>query len=295
MITRIVIVPEVTARIVLVSACVLALSACGGGSKSGALQVVASTNVYGDMVSQIGGPRVAVTSILSDPNADPHLFEPGTANGLAVSKARLVVQNGLGYDAFMDKLESAAPSSKRRVLVVADVIPHTSNPHLWYDLPRMPAVAAAIARELSAVDQAHAAGYRAGARRFTAALRPALAAMRALPAGAPVAYTEPVPGYLIEAAGLTNLAPAGFTRQIEEGNEPSAEAVAQMESLITKHKVKALLYNEQAISPITSRLRALAESEHVAVVPVTETLPSGLTYQQWQLRQIRALRKALGA
>jgi zinc/manganese transport system substrate-binding protein len=296
MITRIVIVPEVTARIVLVSACVLALAACGGGSSnSRALPVVASTNVYGDMIRQIGGANVAVTSILSQPNADPHLFEPGTANGLAVSKARLVVQNGLGYDAFMDKLEGAAPSSTRRVLVVADVIPHTSNPHLWYDLPRMPAVARAVATELTAVDHAHAASYRAGARRFTAALRPALAALHALPAGMPVAYTEPVPGYLIEAAGLRNLAPAAFTRQIEEGNEPSAEAVAQMESLITKHKVKALLYNEQAISPITSRLRALAESEHVAIVPVTETLPSGLTYQQWQLRQIRALRKALGA
>jgi zinc/manganese transport system substrate-binding protein len=280
-------------RIVLVSLLVLALAACGGGTKSSALQVVASTNVYGDMVSQIGGSHVAVKSILTNPDVDPHLFEPGTANGLAVSKASVVVQNGVGYDDFMNKLENAAPSSKRRVLVVADVIPHTSNPHLWYDLPRMPKVATAIANELSAADSKHAADYRAGARKFTASLSPVLAALHALPAGAPVAYTEPVPGYLIEAAGLKNLAPDSFTLQIEEGNEPSAAAVSAMNALITEHKIKALLYNQQAVSPITARLRSLAEREKIAVVPVTETLPSGLTYQQWQLGQIKALKQAL--
>jgi zinc/manganese transport system substrate-binding protein len=293
MITRIVIVPGVMARIVLVSALALAFAACGGGAKSNALEVVASTNVFGDIVSQIGGSHVAVKSILTNPDVDPHLFEPGTANGLAVSKASVVVQNGLGYDAFMDKLEDAAPSSKRRVLVVADLIPHTSNPHLWYDLPQMPKVATAIANELSAADPTHAADYRAGARKFTASLAPLLAAMHALPAGAPVAYTEPVPGYLIEAAGLKNLAPDSFALQIEEGNEPSAAAVSSMSSLLTEHRIKALLYNRQAVSPITSRLRSLARREQIAVVPVTETLPSGLTYQQWQLRQITALKRAL--
>ena len=282
------------ARIVLVSALVLALAACGGGgAKNSALPVVASTNVYGDLLRQIGGAHLAVKSILANPNVDPHLFEPGTANGLAVSKASVVVQNGLGYDAFMDKLEDAAPSSKRRVLVAADVIPHTSNPHLWYDLPQMPKVAVAIANELSAADSKHTADYRAGARAFTASLGPVLAAMHALPAGAPVAYTEPVPGYLIEAAGLKNLAPDSFTLQIEEGNEPSAAAVSAMNSLITEHKIKALLYNQQAVSPITSRLRSLAEREQIPVVAITETLPPGVTYQQWQLRQIRALKRAL--
>ncbi|MFL5955326.1 MAG: metal ABC transporter solute-binding protein, Zn/Mn family [Gaiellaceae bacterium] len=280
-------------RIVLVSAVTLALAACGGGSKSGALPVVASSNVYGDIVSQIGGSHVSVKSILTDPSADPHLFEPGTANGLAVSKARVVVQNGLGYDDFMTKLENAAPSSKRHVLVVADAIPHTSNPHLWYDVPAMPRVAAAIARELAAADPKHAADYRAGERRFAASLAPVIAAIHALPAGAPVAYTEPVPGYLAEAARLRNLAPDSFTRQIEEGNEPSAGAVSEMNALITQHRIKVLLYNQQAVSPITSRLRKLALREKIAVVPITETLPPHLDYQQWQLGQIDALKRAL--
>ncbi len=285
--------PGMLTRIVLISSLALALAACGG-TTSNRLQVVASTNVYGDLVRQIGGAHVAVTSILSDPNADPHLFEPGTANGLAVSKAGVVVQNGLGYDDFVNKLESAAPSSKRHVLVVADVFPHTSNPHLWYDLPQMPKVATAIAGELAAADPKHAADYRSGARTFTASLGPVLAALHALPSGAPVAYTEPVPGYLIEAARLRNLAPDSFTLQIEEGNEPSAAAVSAMNALLTQHRVKVLLYNQQAVSPITARLRSLAKRERIAVVPVTETLPPGLTYQQWQLGQITALRKALG-
>jgi zinc/manganese transport system substrate-binding protein len=280
-------------RIVLVSAFAFVLAACGGHAKNGALPVVASTNVYGDIVSQIGGSHVSVKSILTDPQADPHLFEPGTANGLAVSKARVVIQNGLGYDDFMTKLEHAAPSPGRRVLVVADTIPHTANPHLWYAVPRMPRVAAAIANTLIAADPKHAGDYRAGERRFVAALAPVLAALHSLPKGTPVAYTEPVPGYLVAAAGLRNLAPDSFTLQIEEGNEPSAGAVAAMNALIADRAVKVLLYNQQAVSPITSALRKLAARSNVAVVPVTETLPPKLSYQQWQLGQIRALKQAL--
>lgn len=281
------------ARMVLISAALLSLAACGGTNASGKVQVVASTNVYGDLVRQIGGSHVSVTSILSKPNADPHLFEPGTVSGLAVAQARLVVQNGLGYDDFIVKLERAAPSSRRRVLVVADVIRHGTNPHLWYDLPQIPKVAAAIARALGTADPPHAASYRDAAQRFSTSLRPVLAALRALPRGAPVAETEPVPGYLIAAAGLRNLAPGSFTRQIEQGNEPSAAGLSAMESLLVHHEVKALLYNEQAVSPITARLAALATSEGVGVVPITETLPSGLDYQAWQLRQIVSLRRTL--
>ena len=138
-------------RIVLVCACVIALLAgCGGsGSSQTGLRVVASTNVYGDIAQQIGGKYVHVTSILSDPNADPHLFEPKTANGLAVAEASVVIQNGVGYDDFMAKLENAAPSSTRHVLTIADVLGvhgHDANPHLWYDVPKLPAMKAQSAK-----------------------------------------------------------------------------------------------------------------------------------------------------
>ena len=167
-------------RIILACGAVLLLgaaTACGpAAATSSKLGVVASTNVYGDMVRQIGGSHVSVTSILSDPNADPHLYEPGTQNGLAVAKARLVVQNGLGYDAFMQRLEDASPSKHRLVVTVADVLGihgKDANPHLWYDVPRLGTIAGAIASGLERSDPAHAADYRTGLRRFRDEPRPA--------------------------------------------------------------------------------------------------------------------------
>ncbi len=277
------------------------LSACGSGSAHTAdtLDVVAAENVYGNIAAAIGGPRVAVTSILTSPTADPHLFEPSMANGLAVADAKVVLQNGLGYDAFMTRLENASPSKSRVVVTMADVLGihgTDANPHLWYDVPRLDRVAGAIAAAFVRADPAQATAYRAGRRRFEhslAPLRHEVASIRSSFPGAPVAYTEPVPGYLVAAAGLRNLAPDSFTRPIEDGTEPSPSAVAAMSSLIAEHRIRALLYNSQAISPITAQLRTAAQKAGVPVVPVTETLPPPLGFQQWQLAQARALAAAL--
>ena len=286
-------------RIVLI--CLVAtLVGCGGKTAGSTLPVVASTNVYGDIARQIGGSRVSVTSVLSDPNADPHLFEPGTANGLAVSRARVVIQNGLDYDSFMSRLERSAPSDNRTVVTIGDVLGihgQDANPHLWYDVPALPKVAAAIEQALAEADAAHASKYQSGLRRFIASLAPlqaTVAKIRATHAGAPVAYTEPVPGYLIEAAGLRDFSLSSFTHPIEEGSEPSASAVSAMTSLATQHRIKVLLYNNQAVSPITKRVNAAAKAAGVPVVGVAETLPAGLTFQAWQLEQVRALLQALG-
>jgi zinc/manganese transport system substrate-binding protein len=275
------------------------LAACGGSRSGSGLAVVAAENVYGDIAQQIGGPHVHVTSILSDPNADPHLFEPGSSNGLAVAEAKVVIQNGLGYDAFMTKLENASPNSKRSVLTIADVLGihgRDANPHLWYDVPALARIAGAIATQLEQADPAHASAYRTGLATFAGTLGPLrreVARIRASFGGSPVAYTEPVPGYLIAAAGLKNLAPTDFTRAIEEGTEPSPQAVAAMNALMTEKRVKVLLYNSQAVSPITSRVRAAAEDAQIPVIGVTETLPPKLTFQQWQLGQARQLAAAL--
>lgn len=287
-------------RIVLVSMMMAAIAAGCGSSAHTGLSVVASTNVYGDIARQIGGAHVHITSILTSPDADPHLFEPGTANGLAVAEADVVIQNGAGYDAFMTKLEHASPSSKRRVLSVADVLGvhgGDANPHVWYDVPQLPKIAHAIATALTQADPPHAAAYTRGAKRFVESLTPldrAVAAIRRAHTGVPVAYTEPVPGYLLSAAGLRNVSPSGFTRAIENGSEPPPSDVAAMGDLLSKHSVNVLLYNSQAISPITSRIRDAADAAGVPVVGVTETLPSGRTFQQWQLQQVRALARALG-
>ena len=287
-------------RIILVCAAVLLLgTACGSATAGSKLDVVAAENVYGDIVRQIGGPNVAVTSILSDPNADPHLFEPGTRNGLAVAQAKLVIQNGVGYDAFMQKLEGASPNAKRVVVTIADALGvhgRNANPHLWYDVPRLDAIAGAVASGLERADPAHSAAYRTGLRRFDASLAPLrreVALIRASYAGRPVAYTEPVPGYLLAAAGLRNVAPDAFTRAIEDGSEPPPAAVAEMTGLATGRKIGVLLYNSQTVSPITQRIRDAAAKAGIPVIGVTETLPPGLTFQQWQLGQAKQLYAAL--
>jgi zinc/manganese transport system substrate-binding protein len=277
----------------------LVAASCGAHSPSHRLPVVAAENVYGDIAEQIGGNHVAVTSILSNPSADPHLFEPGTANGLAVATARVVIANGVGYDSFIDRLERASPQPNRQVLVVADVLDvhgRDANPHLWYDVPRLPRVAAAIAAVLEHADPTHASTYRAGLRRFDASLTPLdqdVARLRRTYAGQPVAYTEPVPGYLLAAAGLVNLAPVAFTRAIEDGSEPPPAAVAQMLHLLSARKVRVLLYNDQTVSPITVRVRAAAAAAGIPVVGVSETLPPHRSFQSWQLAQAQALAAAL--
>jgi zinc/manganese transport system substrate-binding protein len=285
-------------RTVLVLA--MFLAGCGGNAPAtGGLDVVAAENVYGNIASQIGGRHVAVTSVLTNPNADPHLFEPGTADGLAVAEAKVVLKNGLGYDAFMTKLENAAPSQGRIVVTMARILGvhgKNVNPHLWYDVPRLGRIATAIAAGLARADHSHAVAYRTGLDRFERSLAPLrreVATIRTRFQRTPVAYTEPVPGYLVSAAGLTNLAPEAFTRPIEEGTEPPPAAVAAMTALVARHRIRVLLYNRQAISPITAHLRAAALSAHIPVVPVSETLPRGVTFQQWQLAQARALAAAL--
>jgi zinc/manganese transport system substrate-binding protein len=286
--------------VIVLAGCALLLAACGTSTaaKGDPIDVVAAENVYGNIASQIGGRHVSVASILTNPNADPHLFEPNTATGLAVAKAKVVIQNGLGYDAFMTKLEDI-PGNGGFNLVVADVLGiHGSdaNPHLWYDLPRLDFIAHQIAGAFRHQDPAHAAAYRRGERRFVRSLAPLrreVAAIRSRFHGAPVAYTEPVPGYLVAAAGLDNLAPDSFTRPIEDGTEPSPSAVAAMNTLLAKHRIRVLLYNSQAVSPITAQLRDEARKDGIPVVPVTETLPAHLTYQRWQLGQARALAAAL--
>ena len=210
-----------------------------------------------------------------------------------------MIQNGLGYDAFMSRMESAAPSSHRAVITIADVLGiHGSdaNPHLWYDVPRLNQIAAAIAAGLEQADPANRGSYKSGLARFEASLAPLrsqVAALKKRFAGRPVAYTEPVPGYLLAAANIPNLAPEAFTRAIEDGSEPSPAAFAGMTGLMSDHKVKVLLYNSQAVSPITARIRSAAQKAGIPVVGVSETLPPGKTFQSWQLGQAKALYRAL--
>jgi zinc/manganese transport system substrate-binding protein len=295
-------------------AAVLAVSvvACGSNSatpassssavsESAPIGVVASSNVWGDIVKQIGGDHVNVTSILNDPNSDPHEFETDAKTAAALSKGQLVVQNGLGYDDFMDKLLSASPNPNRKVLVASDVMQISgsdANPHIWYDIAKIPDVASAIATQLGALDPADAATYTANAKTFNDSLAPintAIDTIKTRHPGAPVGYTERVPGYLVEAAGLKLATPASFAQSIEDGNDPSVADNAAMDAALTNKAIKVLLYNGQVTSPATDAVKQLAQKNGVPVVGVTETLPpTDANFQAWQLRQINEVTTALG-
>ena len=242
-----------------------------------------------------------VTSIISDPNADPHQYESDAKDAAAIARADIVVENGLGYDDFMDKLLSASPNSKRDVLSVAKILDVTGsnpNPHIWYDTARLPRVAAVIVAELSKRDPADAATFAANETTFVASLNPLLSTIASIKtkyAGESIAYTERVPGYLVDAAGLKLGIPSSFAQAIEDGNDPTPADTAAFNSALKSKSVKVLLYNGQVTDPTTDKIKALAKTSGVPIVGVTETLPSSdQTFQAWQLRQDQELLTALG-
>lgn len=286
----------------VVVALLLGAVSCTAGSTrtaDGRLKVVAGENFWGSLAAQVGGDHVAVRSLISKPTADPHLYNPATSGGLAVATAAVVIENGAGYDPFMDRLLSASPSDRRRVVDVATTLGATGsdqNPHLWYDVPRVAKVVAAIRTALSQADPANAAAYAANAARVVTSLRPILAAIATIRTSylhRAVGYTERVPGYLLAAGGLTVASPVGFARSIEDGTDPSPSDIAAMRSLVTDHAISVLLYNAQATSPITVSLRSLAVANRIPVVPVTETMPAGDTYQSWLADTVSRLAAAL--
>src|SRR6195952_410067 len=189
------------------------LSASFGGpamaqtSANGTVAVVAAENFYGDVVRQLGGNHVQVTSILSNPDEDPHLFEASPKTARALQDAALVVYNGADYDPWMDKLLSASKGKGRTTIVAAQLTGKKSgdNPHLWYDPATMPKVAKAVSDYLEQADPSHKNDYDARLPKFLASLKPIDAKVAALNAkykGVPVTATEPVFGYMANAIGL---------------------------------------------------------------------------------------------
>jgi zinc/manganese transport system substrate-binding protein len=270
-----------------------------GASPPHKVEVVAAENFWGNIASQLGGGDVSVISLINNPNADPHLFETDAADAAKLAEARVIVENGAGYDGWMSSLLSA--DSGNPIVVNAGSVLHVTgsdpNPHLWYDIPKVPKVAAAITAALTKADPKDAFAFRRNLRRFDTSLAPLsgiLASIRNEFAGAPVAYTERVPGYALAAAHLAVKTPEGFARAIEDGEDPGPADTLAMEQLITKRRIKVLLYNVQTVTPVTTQVRALAQKHGIAVVGVSETMPaSDRTYQQWQLSQLTALFHAL--
>lgn len=303
-------------RVVVAVAATTALAACSTGSGQsgtadesgqsgqsgdGTISLVASTNVWGDVASQVAGDAVSVTSIISDPDTDPHEYQADARTQLALSDATVVVENGGGYDDFVDTMLSAA-KSKATVINAVDVSGFAAtqgdelNEHVWYDYPTVIKVAGAIEEALSKADPDNASTFESNLATFTTkveGLEKAAAEVKSAHAGAGVAITEPVPLYLLEAMGLDNKTPEAFSEAIEEETDVPATVLDETLKLFSDHQVDALVYNEQTTGPQTEAVLSAAKDADIPVVPVQETLPAGLDYVSWQQKIIDEISAAL--
>jgi zinc/manganese transport system substrate-binding protein len=311
--------PAAAEQVATPAASASATPTASAGAAAGQVPVVTSTNVYGDLVGRVGGSRVVVTPIITDPAADPHSFEANPRTQLALSQARLVVRNGGHYDDFVSAMLDAA-GGERQVLDAVEISGRATsaghaeeghaeegpgagdeedhfNEHVWYDLDAVSALAGRIADALAAAQPEHAAEFRTNADGLRAAidgLKSRAAAMKAAHPGKKVAVTEPVPLYLLEACGLENVTPAEFSEAIEEGHDVPVAVLQETLGLVREGgAADVLVHNEQTTGPQTEQLREEAGKAGLPVVGVTETLPAGLDYVGWMSRNLDNLEKAL--
>ncbi|HWF52307.1 MAG TPA: zinc ABC transporter substrate-binding protein [Solirubrobacteraceae bacterium] len=290
------------ATLVAAVVAMLALAGCGsaGGARPGTIAAIGAENEYANVIGQVGGKYVTVRSIESNPATDPHTFEASPSVAQEVGAARLVVQNGVGYDAYMNKIESASPRSSRTVIDVQKLLglpDSTPNPHLWYKPTTMPLVVKALVADMTKIQPEHAAYFRANAARFDSSLKPwyqELARFEAKYPGAPVATTEPVGDYMLEAAGANNLTPFTFQADVMNGVDPAPQSVTLENNLFSSHRVRAFLYNRQVTSSLTGSVLQQAKNYGVPVVALYETMPTpGFDYQTWMLAEAKALERAV--
>jgi zinc/manganese transport system substrate-binding protein len=269
------------------------------GVGGGTIVAIGAESQYANVIAQVGGAYVQVSAIERNPNTDPHTYEASPSVAETVAQAGLVVQNGLGYDTFMERIESASPDSSRRVIDVQKLLglpDSTPNPHLWYAPRTMPAVAQAIAAALSDLRPSHAAYFHARADSFVRSLTPWYLAIKQLAREyprTPIATTEPVGDYMLEAVGAVNLTPFSLQADIMNGVDPAPQNVTLQDGLFSAHRVKAFVYNQQVTDSLTQSFREAAKRSGVPVVGVYETMPAGYDYQSWMLAEVHALKRAL--
>jgi zinc/manganese transport system substrate-binding protein len=261
------------------------------------IRVVAAENFYGDVARQIGDSAVTVTSILNNPDQDPHLFEASPSVARALAAAIIVIYNGLDYDPWMAKLLDAAAGETRKTIIVASLLGKTigDNPHIWYDPQTMPALAAALTAVLTATDPADEANFRQRLSRFRQSMRPieaTIATLRGRFAGTPVTATEPVFGYMLAALGMPDRN-RRFQLAVMNNTEPSAADIAAFESDLRSHAARLLVYNRQASDPLAAHMVDIAGAAHLPVVGVSETEPPGMDYQAWMASVLAAVDQAL--
>ncbi len=302
----------------LTAASALALTGCSSStgasstpsaSADGTIAVVASTNVYGDIAKTIGGEHVEVTALIADESKDPHEFEATAADQLDIQNAQLLIENGGGYDPFMATLKDAAKSDAPLISAVTFSREWTgSNPseavdgfneHVFYDPQTIAAVADEIAAQLGALDPAEASVFTANAKAFRADIdakvTPILTEVAAAHTGTEIFVTEPVPLYLAEAAGLTNVTPAAFSEAVEEGQDVPPATLLDALTLVGGGSVKIVFVNAQAAGAETTQVETKAGEAGVPVIKASELLPEGENYVSWMTDMATQIKSALGS
>jgi zinc/manganese transport system substrate-binding protein len=286
--------------VITISSCV---AGCGttavGGTSAHTLQVIGGENFWGSIAAQLGGSRVSVTSIVTDPSADPHQYESSSNDARAFADADYVILNGAGYDDWGTHLLDANPSSTRHVLIVADLLgKHAGdNPHFWYDPAAVMKVADRISADLKAIDAANAADYGTLRSNFDSALsayHQRISDISSHYAGVKVGSTESIFVYLASALGLNLTSPAAFMQAVSEGNDPPANAVTEFEDQVQAKQIRVLICNVQTVTQITTTVEQMAHAQHIPVVGISETvLPPNARFQDWQAGELAALQQAL--
>lgn len=298
-------------RLLLVCACVGALTllaGCGGsvvgspaaGFSSGKLRVTAAENFWGSIAAQLGGEKVAVSSVIANPNTDPHSYEPTAADGVSIARSQLAIVNGIGYDNWAPKLIAANPSSERVVLDVGSLLglAEGDNPHQWYSPSSVGRVIDRIVADYKRLDPKDASYFE---QRRQALLTDGLgeydrlrAEIRARYAGVPVGYSESIFGPLGQSLGLKLTTPYSFAKAIAEGTDVSAQDKQTVDAQAQQRKIAVWIYNSQNATPDVQRVNQLARAAHIPIVTITETLvPASATFEQWQDAQLRRLAAAL--
>lgn len=283
--------------------CVFLLGACQNttthaNSSNALIKVVAAENFYGDIARQLGGSRVSVTSILSDPNADPHEFTSNMKTLLAVSRANLVIKNGLGYDTWMNSLLASTSTPGQVVLTAGDIAPEKlpDNPHVWYSFDDVLAIAQAITHTFERLDTSDTSYFEKNLATFDASLNALKQKQQEIQqryARTPIALIETIFLYQTQDMHLDVLTPFDFMKAIAEGNDPPVNTVLAVQKELTQRQVRVVIYNEQTVTPVTTNIQSEAQTQHIPLVPVWETMPPGKTYQSWMMGQLEQLERAL--
>jgi zinc/manganese transport system substrate-binding protein len=272
-------------------------SSSGGGT---VLNVAASINAWGSILSQLGGSHVRETSIITNPDTDPHAYEPTPANGRTIADSQLFVENGIGYDPWASQALAASPNSSRVVLDVGQLVGVAAggNPHRWYSPSNVETVADSITADLKRLDPGDAAYFDAQRRALDntglAQYHQLISDIKAKYAGTPVGASESIFAPLADALGLDLLTPASFLKAISEGTDPSAADKATIDAQIAQNKIKVYVFNSQNSTPDVAAQVDAARKQHIAVTAVTETLsPANASFQDWQVAQLKTLQAAL--